>query len=99
MSELKQQHENISRVQNKLGDVIMTFCEACFLLNPTRQFESSELYNWVYCTTGKKPTGDSPLRILRKLAQDGRVNYECISRARSIYKITALLPKQGELRL
>ncbi len=83
---MSEQSDNLARVSARLADCVLTFCASRLLLCPT--FRMSELTEYVASEVPSAPA--SPDRILRLLRKEGRLSYEVVDRAGSLYKILSV---------
>lgn len=82
------QTANLHRVRSRIADLVLAFVEARLSSNPT--FRGAELVAYVSQFESCSPS--SPDRILRLLAQEGRVSYQILNRRQSLYR---LIPKRA----
>lgn len=77
--------DNLARVRDNIAEYVYTFCR----LRIGRVFTAAQLRDHVthFCP-GIAP--DSPGRILRDLRKSGRVQYELVSRAQSLYRVVGV---------
>jgi hypothetical protein len=80
----REQTENMNRVRGRLAGPITDWCN----MKCGFTFHAEQLYAYVSQRLGKKVAPASADRILRKLRQEGVVNYTC-DRAKSLYRVTA----------
>jgi hypothetical protein len=88
------QADNIRRVRSRIGDLVLGFCEGR-LAAGRPEFRISELQAHVADATQAAPA--SPDRILRLLRREGRLDYEVIDRAASLYRLRPV--RRGQLTL
>jgi hypothetical protein len=91
---VSEQDRNIRRVRGRIGELVLAFCEAR-LAAGRPEFRMGELQAHVAADVAAAPA--SPDRILRLLRKEGRLDYEVIDRAGSLYRL--LPPKRGQLTL
>jgi hypothetical protein len=91
---MDEQAGNIRRVKGRIGDLVLGFCEGR-LAAGRPEFRMAELQAHVADVTRAAPA--SPDRILRLLRREGRIYYEVIDRAGSLYRLKQ--PKRGQLDL
>jgi len=84
---MDEQQENIERVTARIGRVILEFCEF------RDTMYADDLRKYVAQKVGKVAPG-SPDRILRALRQQGKLDYEVISRSKSYYRIFHKLQRE-----
>ena len=88
------QRENIERVTDAIARHVTTFLNA--RLN--QEFHVEDLRKYVYANVNGYVAPASPDRILRDLRQRKHVNYEVVSRSKSLYRVLPLeSPKQESL--
>lgn len=63
------------------------------LRNAAPAFHMQELTEYVRCRVPTAP--DSAGRIMRLLAQEGRLGYELVSRSKSLYRVTSDRTSEG----
>lgn len=76
-----EQAANLERVSGRISAAILGFCRGRSV------FHMEELRRHVEEVVGDVAPG-SPDRILRLLRKQGRIDYEVLSRARSMYRLT-----------
>lgn len=80
-----EQEEQLDRVRSKIAPVILRY----FQDKPTGfEFHMADLEAYVRSASGGAP--DSPSRILRALRQAGYLQYEVVSRAKSLYRLLGM---------
>lgn len=72
--------EGRERVRAHIGDIVLEFCQE------NSVFYMSELFQHVRDKVGRIAP-DSPSRILRLLKSLGKVDYEVLDRATSLYQV------------
>lgn len=77
-----EQTENIARVRQAIATHIVKFIDG----HLHKEFHVDELRRYVSDHVAGYIAPASPDRILRDLRQKGAVNYEVVSRSRSLYK-------------
>lgn len=80
------QSENLKRVTEKIGPVVLEFVKQRFAYSPV--FTIRELHDYVVKQTDIAPA--SPDRILRHLRKLGHFMYEVENRRKSQYRVTAV---------
>lgn len=81
------QAANLTRVSDRIAHHVWLFC--FYRLNGAPDFTADDLRRYVaIAVPGIAP--DSPSRILRELRKQGRVDYEVVSRAQSLYRVVAV---------
>jgi hypothetical protein len=75
---------NLERVRLRLSEAVLAFV-ASRRMQDLPEFHADELRD--YCERHAAGAPGSPDRILRDLRQRGLVNYELVSRQRSLYRI------------
>lgn len=86
------QRENIERVTDAIARHVTAF------LNAHQEFHVEDLRKYVYENVRGYVAPASPDRILRDLRQRKQVNYEVVSRRKSLYRVLPLeSPKQESL--
>lgn len=86
-SERAAQAENIERVRGRIAATVREFCKLR-LANGKPEFWITDLHAFVQRAHPGAPA--SPDRILRDLRQRGVIAYEVLSRAESLYRLTAV---------
>jgi hypothetical protein len=76
------QTKQLARVEARLAQAIQDY-----IVRPGQRFHLTDLTEWVRAKVGECAP-DSPARILRKLRNDGVLNYRCVNRAQSLYEVT-----------
>lgn len=84
--------ENITRVSQVIGQHVTAFLDA----HLNQEFHVDDLRQYVSAQVGGYIAPASPDRILRDLRQKKKVNYEVVSRSKSLYKS---LPVAGQMQL
>lgn len=80
----QEQAPQIARVQSAIGGAVLAFCRQ--RLKTTGTFHGDELQSYV---TQEEPCAPgSPDRILRALRRAGRLDYQLVSRSKSLYRVT-----------
>lgn len=87
--------EHLDRVASRIGEVIVAFWRER-VKSEEPQFHARELLERVVEEAGISCSPDSPSRILRLLKRAGRVNYELVSRADSLYRA---VPVRAQLEM
>lgn len=85
-----EQEREIERVSDRIAHLIMKFAKHV-QTNERGEFVMAELLEYVSQRAQVAP--DSPGRILRDLRASGRISYEVVNRAASLYRITRV--KEG----
>jgi hypothetical protein len=94
MTDITEQQENMSRVSDAITPLVMEFWNTT---NETGDaWHMEELTNFVSQRTTVAP--DSAGRILRSLRQQGKLNYRCIERHKSLYESLPLKHKPSSVR-
>lgn len=75
-----EQAENIERVNARVESAIKEFCRT------HEVFHADDLRRYVVRETGIAAPGSAD-RILRLLRQRGQLDYKCISRSQSLYRV------------
>lgn len=73
----------IERVASRIGGVVVEFFE---LLTVGAEFHASDLREFVGIKTGEFVAPGSPDRIMRDLRKRQVINYELVSRSKSLYR-------------
>lgn len=89
---VSEQSENLTRVTEQIATHVTAYIER----HMNREFHVEDLRRYVFDKVDGYVAPASPDRILRALRQKGRINYEVISRSKSLYKG---LPVTGQLEL
>lgn len=92
-----EQEENIVRVRQKIGDIIIAFWRERLLINRP-DFRANELSEYMNAQI-PNTTFDSASRILRDLRQRGLIDYEVVSRKDSLYRLKRFPAKQLNMEL
>jgi len=79
--ERKQQYENLERVTERIGHAILEFFKA-----PREYYRSDDLYQFVKARVGKVAPA-SVNRIACALRAKGLIDFECVHRAGSLYRV------------
>ena len=79
------QTQNLERVTERISRSVLSF----FSLRAGEEFSADTLYRYVEANCRGYVAPDSPGRIMRKLKGEGRVNYEVVNRAKSLYRCGA----------
>lgn len=87
------QSSNLSRVRSKIADLVLAFVAARLASDAT--FHGSDLV--AYVCQFEKCSPSSPDRILRLLADEGRVKYRVLNRRQSLYRVFNTEPVQQRL--
>lgn len=87
--------ENMERVASRIGEVIVAFWRER-VKSEEPEFRARELLERVVEDAGISCSPDSPSRILRLLKRAGRINYELVSRADSLYRA---IPVRAQLEM
>lgn len=85
MHEVTSSRDERARVRKALAGHVLEFCQR---LGVGSEFHAPELTAWVVWRQRTVP--ESPARILRLLRQERVIDYQCLSRRNSLYRITAL---------
>jgi hypothetical protein len=75
------QTEQLGRVSERIGNAIVEFCAG------VEEFHADDLRKHVIDRCGIVAPGSAD-RVLRDLRQRGAIDYVCISRSRSLYRIS-----------
>jgi hypothetical protein len=78
---VSEQQANLDRVSARIRPAVKEFC----LSRIGQQFHVEELTSYVRAKTTVAP--GSPDRILRDLRQQGEIDYEVVSRSKSLYRV------------
>lgn len=81
-----EQAENIERVKNRIGGLIVQFFSECIAAGQF-EFHADELREYIGHRIVVAP--GSPDRILRQLRREGKLGYKVVSRRGSLYRIGA----------
>jgi hypothetical protein len=85
----EEQAANLARVEASIAGHVLEFCRGLLgksrALSQDATFHMDELTSWVARKGCAAP--DSAGRILRLLRQKGLVNYEVVSRSKSLYRV------------
>lgn len=79
---MNEQTQQISRVNHAIASYVTAYLK----LKEGKEFHATDLYTYVHDQVGGYIAPDSPARILRDLKKRGLVNYEVLSRSRSLYR-------------
>ena len=90
---MNEQRENIERVTDAIANHVTAFLNA--RLN--QEFHVEDLRRYVYENVKGYVAPASPDRILRDLRQRKQVNYEVVSRSKSLYRALQPEPVQKSL--
>lgn len=82
------QADELERVSSRIGAAIVGFCQR---LGPGGEFYADDLRQHVLNACQSAPA--SPDRVLRALRQVGKLNYEVVSRSKSLYRVLAVEPR------
>jgi hypothetical protein len=83
--------EHLERVSSRIARAILDYCRD----HP--QFHADDLRRAVTRTTGCAAPGSAD-RVLRRLRQQGMIDYVCLSRSESLYEVFRVGQPNGELR-
>ena len=81
---------HLDAVSHRIGGAILEFCEA----RSGQEFFADELRVYVLEQVGVCAPGSAD-RVLRDLRFRGAINYVCVSRAKSRYRIDSIDPAFG----
>jgi hypothetical protein len=91
--------ENLKSVRARIGAAVRNFVEGRLIsgrMIATRaEFTAGDLRAYISYQVGQVAPG-SPDRILRDLRQRGVINYELVSRAKSLYRALPLIASVAE---
>lgn len=79
-----EQDDLLAAVTSRLESAILDFCA----LHQQQTFHADDLRQYVAEQVGVCAPGSSD-RVLRKLRKDGIINYDCLSRSKSLYVVLA----------
>jgi hypothetical protein len=82
------QTANLRRVSDNIASYVLEFLRFELMFG-TGEFYASDLRGFVQRSVGMIAP-ESPGRILRELRKQGRVDYEVVSRAGSLYRVTGV---------
>ena len=86
------QTANLTRVSDNIAQYVLEFFRA---RQHGVEFHGPELTAYVH---GKRPGSlSSPDRVMRSLKKSGELDYEVVSRSRSLYRVLSLGERQQEL--
>lgn len=74
--------EHLGRVSVRIANAIVAFC----VEQLGRQFHADDLRQYVRAAVGEIAPGSAD-RVLRDLRQHGALNYEVVSRSKSLYRV------------
>ena len=86
--EISEQTENLDRCLGSIGKHVEDFVAA--RLN--QEFFANDLRNYVFAKVDGFVSPASPDRILRDLRQARKLNYELVSRSKSLYRAIPVAP-------
>ncbi len=82
---MTEQTANLNRVSEKIRSIVRAFFAD---KAHGRQFTINELTRFVSLRESVAP--DSPGRIMRALRREGSIDYEVVSRSKSLYRVVGL---------
>lgn len=56
----------------------------------TREFSGLEMYQTIAKKLGIQTYPDTVFRYMRELEEEGRIQYECVSKQKSLYKLISI---------
>lgn len=77
----------LDSVASRIAEAILDFCTQ----RTGREFHADDLRRHVTTTVGACAPGSAD-RVLRDLRQKGAVDYQCVSRAASLYRVQSVNP-------
>jgi hypothetical protein len=89
---VSEQRQNIERVGEAISQLVIAFLRS----HIGKEFHVESLRQFVYSNVDGYVAPASPDRILRDLRQKGKVNYEVVSRSKSLYRAIPV-DEQGTL--